>query len=202
LRVAHRKLEIIHKGLGERVSIAERDGKIATNRLAKSEAALVVALATIELQTDELRNRLEKEIVQKKAAMEEKVENLEMIVRNDLNLLRSLEARYNKSKDEKTIIGNHAKNLEKEMIEVKTNLVESEAKLRVEAQKREKLELEAKRVIPDNIQISTLENKMSKMVGKVASAKNRITSLNSSTPYRPGAVERTLSDVMEDLRNV
>ena len=46
------------------------------------------------------------------------------------------------------------------------------------------------------------ENKMSKMIGKIISAKNRITSLNASTPYRPGAVERTLVDVLEDLKNV
>lgn len=49
---------------------------------------------------------------------------------------------------------------------------------------------------------TTMENKIQKLIGKVVSAKNRITSLNSNTPYRPGAVERTLADVMEDLRNV
>ena len=49
---------------------------------------------------------------------------------------------------------------------------------------------------------TTLENKANKIIGKIASAKNRIVSLNASTPYRPGAIERTLMDVLEDLKNV
>ena len=51
-------------------------------------------------------------------------------------------------------------------------------------------------------ELTTLNNKSNTIVGKVASARNRIRSLNASTPYRPGAVERTLMDVLEDLKNV
>lgn len=60
----------------------------------------------------------------------------------------------------------------------------------------------SERVSDAEKKVKVADNRMSKMVGKITSAKNRIASLNASTPYRPGAVERTLMDVLEDLKNV
>jgi chromosome segregation ATPase len=76
------------------------------------------------------------------------------------------------------------------------------AKLSTATTRVKQLEEKERIIIPENIHITTLENKYNKLVGKVVSAKNKITALNQSTPYRPGAVERTLKDVLEDIGNV
>lgn len=77
-----------------------------------------------------------------------------------------------------------------------------EGKLTIATHRVRELEAKEKIIIPENIELATLRNKNNKIVGKVNAARRKIEALNASTPYRPGAVERALADVMEDLRNV
>ncbi len=49
---------------------------------------------------------------------------------------------------------------------------------------------------------SVLRNRYNTLVGKVRRARSQIGTLNSSTPYRPGAIERTFQDILEGLDNV
>ncbi len=49
---------------------------------------------------------------------------------------------------------------------------------------------------------SRLRNRYNTLVGKVRRARSQIGTLNSSTPYRPGAIERTFQDILEGLDNV
>jgi hypothetical protein len=81
-------------------------------------------------------------------------------------------------------------------------LIVAEGKLKAAEKRVEELEAKEKKVIPENIHITTLENKYNQLIGKVVAAKNKIIALNMSTPYRPGSVERTLRDVLEDIGNV
>lgn len=75
-------------------------------------------------------------------------------------------------------------------------LKDEEERLRLEWGK------EAAKFKKKETRVTTLENKMETMRGKVVSARNRIVTLNTSTPYRPGQVERAIKDVLEDLKNV
>ena len=77
-----------------------------------------------------------------------------------------------------------------------------EGKLTIATHRVRELEAKEKIIIPENIELATLRNKNNKIVGKVNAARRKIEALNESTPYRPGAVERALAEVMEDLRNV
>jgi len=198
----HKKLSINTQGLVDKVKAAEQAKKIAENRTTKAQAALKAAEFTISADTDELRDRMVKEHESFMTMHQDKTQELYATIKNNTKLFEILQVKYDNTKADWAIANNLSKKLQQELQEANVQAGEFEAKLQSETAKREKLEKEAKRIIPESLQITTLENKYNKLYNKLVSAKNKITSLNASTPYRPGAVERTLAGVMEDLKNV
>ena len=152
------------ENLVDKVRNSERAQLHAENRLGKSEAALKSANFTISAETDELRNRMEKEHNHRKKLFEAQIKDLYHTIKENTRLFEQLNKKYNDA------TGDYVEILQK--------------------------------FRSKETETTTIENKLQKLIGKVIAAKNKITSLNANTPYRPGAVERTLADVLEDLRNV
>lgn len=202
LQKRHKKLESLHQGLGERVSVAEKQAKIDENTATKAEAALKAANFTISAETDELRTRMRKEHTQRLEQYDDQVRGLYATIKNNTKLFERLQKKYDDMTADWAVAHNKSKKLQVELTEQKILIWETGAKLRKETGKRKKLEKEAKRVIPENIQITTLENKYNKLYNKVVEAKKKITTLNANTPYRPGRVERVLADVIKEMENV
>lgn len=120
----------------------------------------------------------------------------------DSRIIEQLKSELNVTKkDMKGITAKYASN-KKDYVDYKWKVEDLEGKLMIMSEKATRLEKEAERIVPENIQVTVLENKYNSVVGKVVTARNKITSLNASTPYRPGQVERTLADLLDGLKNV
>ena len=165
------KLEQLHKGLGERVSIAEKGAKNDENKLTKAEAELAVEKAKVLRGEIRVREVLNNEFKNKTV----KLEKENAILRKENITLQNTLDQNNEILKRGLFEQKFGKKNVMEMIE------------NAESSKTE---------------VIIIKNRLIKIVGRVNQARNRIVSLNANTPYRPGAVERTLVDVLEDLRNV
>ena len=208
----------IVKSLRVELSASSRDLLEMTKKFKSNENEITTAennyksvIIDQEREIKAIRFNIEESAKNAKSANKYKADNSklekEVLVYRGKNLQNStiieqLESELKETKKNMKGISQKYSSNNKENLIYKQKIEDLEGKLMLVSGKATRLEKEAKRIIPENIQVTALENKYGNLVGKVVSAKNRITSLNASTPYRPGAVERTLGDVLEDLKNV
>lgn len=202
LRKKYIKLSQIHYGLGERVSIAEKNTANANNKVNLLEVKLKDERNKVLLGETKVREILNNEFKNKTIKLEKNNTKLKNIIKKDLKTINRMNVNdilLSKKLEEITI---EAQSIKSKITTSDNKINSLEALLQISNNHVKILEGKEKIVIPENIHITTLQNKLNSLTIKVISARNRIRTLNANTPYRPGAVESTLKEVLKGLDNV